>query len=698
MPALWKTLLPLALFTASSLARTSVDTDAHMDMALQALERKAQELVDDQRIVGGELLVVQRGQTLLNTSFGWIDHELGQEMSTGALYCVRSMTKPLVGTVTQMLIDEGALDLSLRVAEVLPEFDKDELRKITVEHLLTHTSGLPLTTLSGALSNYTVLRDLAQEASSVDLLFSPGSGFQYSDAGTDVLGAVLEEVTRRSLSQLVSDRILIPLEMKDTRTVLGESTDWRDRVPVAYSGGTGAWSRHWAPENGPIFPLFLGSQSLYSTTADYAVFLQSWLDRYQGRAVPEFPLSQEAVERALTPVSAIPAYPDQDAAAYYGQLWLVRATEPGKVVRFGHDGSDGTYGWVWPDHELIVLFFTQSRGSMAGLEIEQFVQQHLVEAKPLPTANTAAISSSIEGLYWDEDVEHAVYDVSRKGNLLELDRPGGMHMVFRATDEEDRFNAEDNAKIWIRFLRDDSGVVTAMETFFGKRTEIDPRHVHDPALPTADTVIRALTNAHQVGRLKDEALELRGQINFVDRGMSGTFNTIIDATRARNTVHVGGMKETTWSDGDSAWSQSSFTGKTQLDGAQREQVVRDHPRVQFGDWREFYSEVRVLKRIEMDSLSLLLVHAKSPDSRSVVFFIDEATGRLYRRDALVQIPGVGIVGVQTLFQDFQSIDGMVLPHKTESLFVTNLMGRIRTEVESAESVDAELATFTPDGS
>jgi len=65
--------------------------------------------------------------------------------------------------------------------------------------------------------------------------------------------------------------------------------------------------------------------------------------------------------------------------------------------------------------------------------------------------------------------------------------------------------------------------------------------------------------------------------------------------------------------------------------------------------------------------------------------VDEATGRVVGVDSLVQIPGVGIVGVRTRYDDFRDVGGMVLPFKAVARFATPLIGRIVTAMDHAET-------------
>ena len=389
--------------------------------ALDMLTARLQSMVANEEIVGGELLVVKDRRTVLREAFGWQDRESELELEPGSVYCVRSMTKPLVGTAIQMLIDEGKLRLDTPVRDVLPFFAGPRTGKITVEHLLTHTGGFPFTTLERPLSEYTDLADVAAEAAKAELLFEPGARFEYSDAGSDTLGAMVATITGAPVEQFIEERILGPLTMSDTFTQIGDDQEVLDRIPSAYSGGTGSWSKHWQSSDSPIFPLFLTSQSLYSTTTDYARFLALWMDG--GRVGDRRLLSAEAVARGLEPRQRMTDYlPGFDGLdVYYGQQWTVYTEstgQDGSLELFGHSGSDGTHAWAWPEHDLMVLFFTQSRGTLAGVGLERMLQTLLVDQTlDDPSLHTRVPSTEeldqVAGLYWDQSAEHAYYVITR---------------------------------------------------------------------------------------------------------------------------------------------------------------------------------------------------------------------------------------------------------------------------------------------
>jgi CubicO group peptidase (beta-lactamase class C family) len=172
--------------------------------------------VEEGAIVGAELLVIKNRHTVLHEAVGWRDREEQTLMERNTIFNIRSMTKPLVAAAVQMLVDEGRLALGDRVSEYLPGFAGGASGEITIEHLLTHRSGLPVSIVS-RLDEYESLYAMANAAGERGVQFAPGSRFWYSDAGADVLGAVVERVAGMPLEEFLRLRLFEPLYMSDTR-------------------------------------------------------------------------------------------------------------------------------------------------------------------------------------------------------------------------------------------------------------------------------------------------------------------------------------------------------------------------------------------------------------------------------------------------------------------------------------------------
>ncbi|HEX6886032.1 MAG TPA: serine hydrolase domain-containing protein, partial [Planctomycetota bacterium] len=244
---------------------------------LEALGAVVQRWADEERIVGAELAVLRGETVLFHRGFGWRHREERVPMEPGGIFCLRSMTKPIVGAAIQMLIDEGRLAPADAVARHLPAFDHEDSRAITIEQLLTHTGGLGLSSLVGRdLAAFTGERALAELIGHEGPAHAPGAGFHYSDDGADVLGALVELVSELELEAFLRARLFEPLGLDDMAGVMTREHPLRARLCSAYAGGPGAWTRYFGPADPPLFPFLLGSQGLYGSVRDYARFLSLW--------------------------------------------------------------------------------------------------------------------------------------------------------------------------------------------------------------------------------------------------------------------------------------------------------------------------------------------------------------------------------------------------------------------------------------
>jgi len=688
--------LPLAAqrspaFSASAPAGHGIDL-----AALQLLADEVQRYVDSDALVGAELHVIKDRRTLLHQAFGLADREDERPMEVDSVFCVRSMTKPLGGTAIQMLLDEGRLTLDTKASQILPFYDTPATADITIEHLLTHTSGLPFSTITLPLSEYDAIGDIAEEAAGTELLFSPGSGFQYSDGGSDTLGAIVAALTGEPVEEFLQHRLLDPLGMQDTWTLLEPGSPMLARIPSAYSGSTGGWNRHWKSSDPPMFPLFLTSQSLYSTTSDYARFLMLWLDG--GRAL----LSTEAIARGLTPRNELPSPTGFDEhIPFYGQQWVLHAdsVDTAQPTIFGHSGSDGTHAWVWPEHGLIVLFFTQSRGTLAGIELEGALKQLLIDgdldghrdglrARALASTNL----EPYEGLYWDETNTRAYYVVSKDAEHLVIERPGGFSSALNPTETRGHFSLAKEPSRILEFEAPIDGLCEAFLFPFSEHTERQQRYRSNPNLPSAESVIEDLHLAHGLDAVESlGVIRMTGTIDVGRPGPPGRVELLFDARRLRLEAVMGPASEVVWiTDAGRVISQVNDVAPTELEGARREQLLKEHPIRRLAGWRENFAAIQVLRPIVDGEHARLLVRTVSQHGTNATKLINLETGRLADEDLLEIVPGVGLIGVQVAYRDFRDVEGVMLPFTVNSRYGHPFMPEIKVTFDTVETrVDDE---------
>jgi len=398
------------------------------------------------------------------------------------------MTKAITSAAAQLLIDRGQLSLDEPVATWLNSFDNDRCREITVRHVLTHRSGFPLTLLL-APRQHASLSEQVDSYAERGPVARPGKAFVYSDAGADVVGRLVEVVSGESLHSFVQREILSPLGMKNTFYGTDGQETRLDSAASLYLGEPGDWNRFWKSEDGVFYPFAWGSQTLYSTTSDYARFLSLMCDN--GHVGDRQLLSAAAVARMLEPVSPL-TVPGTDVAApsgfhglrpFYGQMMVTYRTPdesgaPGtRLEVFGHSGSDGTGAWAWPEHRLIVMYFTQSRGGNTVLRLEEKLDDLLIH----PSGAAAAIAEHLRpfvGTYIANfaQFQNEEFVVRVRHGQLVLDVPSQRVFELLEPDEQQRWAfAIVPDRIQVSFLRDEQNRVVALRLHQEDREDTAPR-------------------------------------------------------------------------------------------------------------------------------------------------------------------------------------------------------------------------------
>jgi len=450
----------------------SPESQSLSNETLAKLAETVRGYLDEEMIVGAEFVVIKNRNIVLHEVVGWKDRENKVPMEKNSLFNIRSMTKPVTGAAVQILINEGRLHLDTKAAEYIPGFDNEYSQNITVEQLLSHMSGLPLSIIASA-DEYETLFSLANATGVIGPEFEPGSKFWYSDAGTEVLGAMVEAETGYSLDAFVTERILEPLEMNDAfyyhSATLNDSR--RERIPVLYVGGVGEWVRAWSPDE-PLYPFAFGSQGLYCTPVDYARFIAMWMD--DGLVGSSQLLSPEAMSRTLTPVTKMSSlgsdmpYPTgfYELEAYYGQMAILFSdSATGEPEVIGHSGSDGTYAWAWPEQDLMILYFTQSRGSTSGIKLESMIDELLIHPE------LAEINAGVREQYANYlgsytanfgPFRNTEFTVTVQNGRLAVDVPNQLVFELEEPDEEGLRRFRIMPQIAVSFSLDDGGNVTSM--------------------------------------------------------------------------------------------------------------------------------------------------------------------------------------------------------------------------------------------
>src|SRR6185503_7631564 len=205
-------------------------------------------------------------------------------VDTTTIYDLASVTK-VVGltTVCMMLVGEGKLDLDAPVQRYVPAFRGPNKERVTIRHLLTHSSGLPawrpLYTEATTRSTAMLLAD------TTPLATEPGTAMVYSDLGAIVLTQVVEGITGQRLDALLDARLFGPLGMQHTRYL--PPADWKDRIAPTERSQDGTIIQGTVhDENAWRLGGVSGHAGLFSTAGDLSQFVFWLLDVWHARLTP----------------------------------------------------------------------------------------------------------------------------------------------------------------------------------------------------------------------------------------------------------------------------------------------------------------------------------------------------------------------------------------------------------------------------
>ncbi len=307
----------------------------------------------------GAILVAKYGEILINRGYGLAVREKGIRNTSETVFCTGSITKQFTAAAILKLEMLGKLSVSDTLDKFFSDVPADK-QKITLHHLLTHTSGL----VGDVGGDYEVAErhETVQKILAQPLRSEPGTKFLYSNAGYSLLAAVIEKTGGRTYEDFLSRNLFKPAGMSDTGYRLPR---WKNKVIAHWYVGE---KDNGIPLDRP-FPYWnlIGNGGILSTTAD----MFKWSLALKGNKI----LSSEAKKTLWTPV-----------LNDYACGWDVLTTAGGKL--FQHDGAS-------------------SLGSSADFRL--FVEADIVimlfsNQSPDGSALIFKIRDKIERLVFNEDV------------------------------------------------------------------------------------------------------------------------------------------------------------------------------------------------------------------------------------------------------------------------------------------------------
>jgi CubicO group peptidase (beta-lactamase class C family) len=289
----------------------------------------------------GVVLVTKNNQQLYCITVGKASHELNVSMKPEAVFKVASISKQFTAMLVALAIQERRVRPEDSLAQFFPQLENSTWRNINVHQLLSHTSGIPH---NEGIKDYWLLRSLQplskkqalDEIFQMNLLFKPGMDMKYSSPGYFLLACILEIVYQRPYAALFAEKILQPLQLKQTGVyVTGKM------VPGMVS------AYHLLNDSlidAPYrdFSMMKGSGDLYSNAEDLA----KWNNSFFGDNI-----WSDSIKKLLFTCH-------NPKTPFYGYGWFIR---PGKRLAYYHGG--GTFGCsalsaLYPQEKVSVVILS----------------------------------------------------------------------------------------------------------------------------------------------------------------------------------------------------------------------------------------------------------------------------------------------------------------------------------------------------
>lgn len=321
-------------------------------------------LADDERF-NGSVLVAKGDQILLTKEIGDAAIEYGIPITPATKFRIGSITKQFTAMAVMQLVEAGKIDLEGKITNYLPDYPPANGEKITIHHLLTHSSGIP---------SYTGMTEIMKHRGSMEeapedfiknfwekeLEFEPGSKFKYNNSGYYLLGMIIEKVSDMPYDEYVRQNIFEPLGMTNSGY-----EHYRDVIPNLAEGYAAVGDY---PEKcGNIVTDMAGAAgALYATTEDLLKWHRALLDQKL--------ISKSGYEKIFTP-----------QIKNYGYGWTVEE-HFGKTVYSHSGGIDGfrSMGILLPEEKFSVIVLSNLESANSTRIAQDLAKMHLGEPVEMP--------------------------------------------------------------------------------------------------------------------------------------------------------------------------------------------------------------------------------------------------------------------------------------------------------------------------
>ncbi len=397
---------------------------------------------------GAAALVMKDGQIVLRKGFGMANLELGTPVSPDMVFELGSITKQFTAASILLLQERGQLRVEDEITKYLPDFPTHG-KTITVENLLTHTSGIPsytgLPEWMPRVREEMRVTDIIAMFKDKPLEFAPGEKWEYDNSGYILLGAIIEKVSGKSYEQFVEEEIFQKLGMTHSRYGHAEEI-----IPLRAAGyeknDKGFYNARYLSMTQPY-----AAGSLMSTVDDLAI----WDRALSSEAL----LKKTSLDRLFTPFKI-----KSGLSTHYG--YGMGISELAGKTLLAHGG--GIFGFTTiiariPEERLLVVILSNNEASDPQPQTLAFHIAAKALGQPYEDRKPAALDAKA----LDEYVgvyrfgPETVRTISREGTKIFSQRGGGRKGEIFASSRDNFYFQDDDSRL--HFRRDAKGKVAGAD-------------------------------------------------------------------------------------------------------------------------------------------------------------------------------------------------------------------------------------------
>jgi CubicO group peptidase (beta-lactamase class C family) len=397
---------------------------------------------------GAAVLVKKQGRVILRKGYGLANLELNVPVEPDMVFRLGSITKQFTAVSILMLAEEGKLSLQDEITKFLPDYPAQG-KTITVENLLTHTSGIKSYTdleewLPLQRKDMTVA-EIIDLAKNKPMEFAPGERWKYCNSGYILLGAIIEKASGKTYADFLQERIFGPLGMKSS--CYDSTSRIIPRRASGYAKGNAGF------ENAPYLSMTqpYAAGSLASSVDDLAVWTESLL---AGKLV-----KRETLEKAFTSFKL-----KDGSETGYGYGWSVSRYEGHRLIEHG-GGIHGflSYALFFPEDDIFVALLTNVTARETQPEPLAFragcLALGIPYKEPVPISLPEKDLAPLTGVYVNAAGDE-VYITLQDGRLF-AQPAGESKSEIKPVSAVEFFFTETPARA--QFLKDEKGAVTGLK-------------------------------------------------------------------------------------------------------------------------------------------------------------------------------------------------------------------------------------------